>query len=44
MANDEEVLASTVREYFLKNGGRVRHNDLFDHFRGQLDKFDDEGS
>ena len=43
MANDEEVSAATVREYFLKNGGRVKPNDLFDYFRDQLDKLDDQG-
>lgn len=44
MASDIEELASTVREYFVKNDGRVKLNDLFDHFRDQLDKLNEQGT
>lgn len=43
MANDARVTPALVREYFVKNGGKVKRHDLFDHFRAHLDKSDDQG-
>ncbi|XP_028409910.1 ankyrin repeat domain-containing protein 11-like isoform X2 [Dendronephthya gigantea] len=44
MASDEVLSAASVREYFIKNGGKVKRDDLFGHFRGHLDKSDDQGT
>lgn len=43
MASDKVLSAASVREYFVKNGGRVKRDDLFDYFRGQFDKSEDQG-
>ena len=43
MADDGEETSSLVRDYFIKNGGKVKRQDLFDHFRSQLDECSDQG-
>lgn len=38
MADDGEETSSLIRDYFIKNGGKVKRQNLFDHFRSQLDE------
>ena len=36
MSSDERITQLSVREFMLKNNGKVRNHDLVTHFRKQL--------